>query len=66
MVQVGFGFLNRIAPALNLFSLGFSLVTLFGLFMLMQMVRFLPDGYLSMTRRTLDMLEQLMKAAPHG
>jgi flagellar biosynthetic protein FliR len=66
VVQVGFGFLNRIAPALNLFSLGFSLVTLFGLFMLMQMVRFLPDGYLSMTRRTLDMLEQLMKAAPHG
>src|SRR6185295_4747770 len=25
VVQIGFGFLNRIAPSLNLFSLGFSL-----------------------------------------
>jgi flagellar biosynthetic protein FliR len=27
VVQLGFGFLNRVAPSLNLFSLGFSLVT---------------------------------------
>jgi flagellar biosynthetic protein FliR len=34
VVQIGLGFLNRVAPSLNLFSLGFSLVTLFGLMML--------------------------------
>jgi flagellar biosynthetic protein FliR len=43
VVQIGFGFLNRVAPSLNLFSLGFSLVTLFGLLMLSQVVRFIPE-----------------------
>lgn len=66
VVQIGFGFLNRIAPAFNLFSLGFSLVTVFGLFMLTQMIRFLPDHYISLTQRTLELLEQLMRAGPHG
>jgi flagellar biosynthesis protein FliR len=66
VVQIGFGFLNRIAPSFNLFSLGFSLITVFGLFMLTQMVRFLPDHYLSLTTRTLDMLEHLLRAGPHG
>jgi len=56
VVQVGFGFLNRVAPALNLFSLGFSLVVLFGLFMLGRMVRFLPDHYVRMTDQVLDMI----------
>src|SRR4051812_48125576 len=40
VVQVGFGFLNRVAPTLNLFSLGYSLVTVFGLMMLAPVVRF--------------------------
>jgi flagellar biosynthesis protein FliR len=66
VVQFGFGFLNRIAPALNLFSLGFTLVTVFGLFMLAPLVRYLPDHYLNLTRRTLEVLEQLMKAGGHG
>jgi flagellar biosynthesis protein FliR len=58
VVQIGFGFLNRVAPALNLFSLGFSLVTMFGLFMLAQIVRFVPDHYVRMSGRVLQMLQQ--------
>jgi flagellar biosynthetic protein FliR len=65
VVQVGFGFLNRVAPSLNLFSLGFSLVTVFGLLMLVQVVRFVPEHYIAMTNQVLDMLQQQMRAA-HG
>ncbi|NML63335.1 flagellar biosynthetic protein FliR [Massilia sp. RP-1-19] len=63
VVQIGFGFLNRVAPSLNLFSLGFSLTTLFGLLMLIQVVRFLPEHYIAMTNQVLDMLRQQMGAA---
>ncbi|MBZ2208619.1 flagellar biosynthetic protein FliR [Massilia soli] len=63
VVQIGFGFLNRVAPALNLFSLGFSLTTLFGLLMLIQVVHFLPEHYMAMTNQVLDMLRQQMGAA---
>jgi flagellar biosynthetic protein FliR len=62
MVQIGFGFLTRVAPALNLFALGFSVVTLFGLLMLSMLVRFIPEHYLRMTRQVLLMLEQTMGA----
>jgi len=65
VVQVGFGFLNRVAPSLNLFSLGFSLVTLFGLMMLVQVVRFIPEHYVQMTNQVLELLQQQMRAA-HG
>lgn len=65
VVQVGFGFLNRVAPSLNLFSLGFSLVTIFGLLMLIQVVRFIPEHYVSMTNQILEMLSAQMRIA-HG
>jgi flagellar biosynthetic protein FliR len=65
VVQIGFGFLNRVAPSLNLFSLGFSLVTIFGLLMLAQVVRFIPEHYIAMTNQILEMLQQQMRAA-HG
>ena len=65
VVQIGFGFLNRVAPSLNLFSLGFSLVTIFGLLMLVQVVRFIPEHYVAMTNQVLEMLQQQMRAA-HG
>lgn len=65
VVQVGMGFLNRVAPSLNLYSLGFSLVTLFGLMMLVQVVRFVPEHYVQMTNQVLEMLQQQMRAA-HG
>jgi flagellar biosynthetic protein FliR len=56
VVQIGFGLLNRIAPALNLYSLGFSVVTLFGLLMLSQLVRFVPEHYVQLTRQVLELL----------
>jgi flagellar biosynthetic protein FliR len=65
VVQIGFGFLNRVAPSLNLFSLGFSLITLFGLLMLVQVVRFIPEHYVAMTNQVLEML-QLQMARAHG
>jgi flagellar biosynthetic protein FliR len=65
VVQVGFGFLNRVAPSLNLFSLGFSLITVFGLMMLTPVIRFLPEHYIALTNRILEMLQQQMGAA-HG
>lgn len=58
VVQIGFGFLNRVAPALNLYSLGFSSVTLFGVLMLGYLVRFLPDHYMRMTSHVLELLRQ--------
>lgn len=61
VVQMGFGFLNRAAPSLNLFSLGFSLVTLFGLFMLARVVRFIPDHYVRMTERVLGAIQLQMQ-----
>lgn len=66
VVQLGTGFLNRVAPTLNLFSLGFSLVTLFGLFMLAQTLRFVPEHYLSMTGQVMDMLNHSMQVRSHG
>lgn len=67
VVQVGFGFLTRVAPTLNLFALGFSVITLFGLFMLAQVVRFVPDHYVRLTGRVLEMIQGLMaQGAGHG
>ena len=65
LVQFGFGFLNRVAPSLNLFSLGFPLTMLFGLLMLVLVVRFLPEHYLAMSRQLLDNLATLQRGA-HG
>jgi flagellar biosynthesis protein FliR len=61
VVQMGFGFLNRISPALNLYSLGFSAVTVFGLFMLGYLVRFVPDHFVRMTGQVLELLRQGMR-----
>jgi flagellar biosynthetic protein FliR len=66
VVQLGFGFLNRVAPSLNLFSLGFSMITMFGLVMLAEIIRFVPEHYIGMSNRVLEMLQQQMRAAGHG
>ncbi|HJV05957.1 MAG TPA: flagellar biosynthetic protein FliR [Chromobacteriaceae bacterium] len=60
VVQIGFGFLNRAAATLNLFSLGFSVITLFGLVMLSYLIRSVPEHYLHMTDQVLTMLHQQM------
>ncbi|MBL8265461.1 flagellar biosynthetic protein FliR [Steroidobacter sp.] len=56
VVQIGFGLLNRIAPALNLYSLGFAAIIVFGLYMLSYLVRVLPDHYLRLTQQVLELL----------
>ncbi|WP_208279841.1 flagellar biosynthetic protein FliR [Massilia oculi] len=66
VVQMGFGFLNRVAPSLNLFSLGFALVTIFGLLMLVQLVRFIPEHYVAMTNQVLEMINEQMRMARGG
>lgn len=58
VVQIGFGYLNRVAPTMNLFSLGFSVVTVFGVLMLWALVPALPAHYLQATQHTLDQLQQ--------
>ncbi|AUH50479.1 flagellar biosynthetic protein FliR [Chromobacterium sp. ATCC 53434] len=65
VVQAGFGMINRVAPALNLFSLGFPVVTLFGLGTLSLLMQVLPPQYLSLSGQTLRLLDQLL-AAGHG
>ena len=62
VVQFGTGLLNRVAPALNLFSLGFAIVTVFGLFMLTQVVRFVPEHYIRMTQQVLDLIHRGLRA----
>ncbi|WCM93800.1 flagellar biosynthetic protein FliR [Acidovorax sp. NCPPB 2350] len=66
VVQIGMGLLNRVAPSFNLFSLGFSLVTLLGLLVLAQVVRSVPEHYVRMSARVLEMIRQLMQATAHG
>ncbi|KQQ36107.1 flagellar biosynthetic protein FliR [Duganella sp. Leaf126] len=66
VVQLGFGFLNRVAPSLNLFSLGFAVITIFGLLMLGELVKFIPEHYVRMTNQVLEMIRQQMQAAAHG
>ncbi|MFT3857242.1 MAG: flagellar biosynthetic protein FliR [Aquabacterium sp.] len=65
-VQIGFGFLARVAPGLNVFALGFSVITIFGLFMLAQVLSFIPDHYVRMMNQVLEMLARMMRAAGHG
>jgi flagellar biosynthetic protein FliR len=66
VVQIGLGFLNRVAPSLNLYSLGFAVVTVFGLYVLAQMLRFVPEHYVRMSGQVLEMLQGQMRAVPHG
>jgi flagellar biosynthetic protein FliR len=62
VVQVGMGLLNRVAPTLNLYSLGYALVTLFGLYMLSQVLSSVPAHYLQMTEQVLQMMEQGLRS----
>ena len=66
VVQLGFGFLNRVAPSLNLFALGFSVITIFGLLMLAEVVRFIPEHYVRMTNQVLELIRQQMQVAANG
>ncbi|HAI48432.1 flagellar biosynthetic protein FliR [Atlantibacter hermannii] len=62
VVQMGFGFLNRVSPALNLFSLGFPVNMLAGLCCFAALLYALPDHYLHLTNNVLHLLDTLRSA----
>lgn len=64
VVQVGLGLLNRAAPALNLFALGFSVTTMFGLLLLTLLLPSLPDHYGRMVEHVLEVYDQLALPPP--
>lgn len=62
VVQLGMGFLQRVAPALNLFSLGFAVYTLFGLWLLLLLVPAIPEHFRRMLTHVLDLLDAMAAA----
>lgn len=62
VVQMGFGFLNRVSPALNLFSLGFPVNMLAGLCCFAALLYNLPDHYLHIANAVLHQLDNLRSA----
>ncbi|CAD5110202.1 flagellar biosynthetic protein FliR [Zestomonas carbonaria] len=62
LVQFCFGLLNRISPAMNLFSLGFPMAILTGLLCVYLTLPDLPANYLRLTRDLLDNLGTLMRS----
>lgn len=59
IVQGCFGLLNRIAPPLNLFSLGFPINMLAGLVCFATLLYNLPDHYLHLANFVLQQLDAL-------
>lgn len=66
LVQFCFGLLNRISPAMNLFSLGFPMAILTGLAGIRLTLPDLPENYLHLSRTLLDNLGHLLRSAGHG
>ena len=65
LVQFCFGLLNRIAPALNLFSLGFPITILVGLLCILITLPRMPQQYLFLTHELLDTLARVLKESGH-
>lgn len=64
IVQGCFGLLNRVSPALNLYSLGFPINMLFGLVCFAALLYCMPDRYLHLVNFVLQQLDALKVA--HG
>ncbi len=65
LVQFCFGLLNRISPAMNLFSLGFPMAILAGLTLIYLTLPNLAEAYLHLTRELLDKLGVLLRSGGH-
>ncbi|MBV7403931.1 flagellar biosynthetic protein FliR [Enterobacter sp. ENT03] len=59
VVQGGFGLLNRVSPALNLYSLGFPINMLAGLVCFAALLYTLPDHYLHLVNYILSQFDAL-------
>ncbi|HAB84055.1 MAG TPA: flagellar biosynthetic protein FliR [Pseudomonas sp.] len=65
LVQFCFGLLNRISPAMNLFSLGFPMAILAGLSLIYLTLPNLAEAYLHLTRDLLDKIGVLLRSGGH-
>lgn len=66
LVQFCFGLLNRISPAMNLFSLGFPMAIASGLLLLHFTLPNVAENYLHLTRQMLDSLDAMLRSGSHG
>lgn len=66
LVHFCFGLLNRISPAMNLFSLGFPMAIASGLLLIYFTVPNLAENYLVLTRELLDSIGLMMEGAGNG
>jgi flagellar biosynthetic protein FliR len=62
LVQFCFGLLNRISPAMNLFSLGFPMAILAGLTLISLTLPNLAEAYLHLTRELLDNIGAILRS----
>ena len=62
LVQFCFGLLNRISPAMNLFSLGFPITILVGLLCIYLTLPNIPQSYLHLTRELLDTIDLILRS----
>lgn len=66
LVQFCFGLLNRISPAMNLFSLGFPITILVGLLCIHLTLPNLPESYLHLTRELLHNIALVLRGGANG
>lgn len=62
LVQFCFGLLNRISPAMNLFSLGFPMAILSGLLLIHLTLPNIAESYLHLTRQLLDNIGLMLRS----
>lgn len=62
LVQFCFGLLNRISPAMNLFSLGFPITILVGLLCIFMTLPNMAQSYLHLTRELLDTIGMVLRS----
>ena len=62
LVQFCFGLLNRISPAMNLFSLGFPMAIVSGLLLIHFTLPNLSESYLHLTRQLLDNISLMLRS----
>jgi flagellar biosynthesis protein FliR len=63
VVQTGLGLLNRAAPTLNLFALGFSVTTMVGLLLVTLLLPSLPEHFQRMIMHVLDLYDSFARPA---
>ena len=62
LVQFCFGLLNRISPAMNLFSLGFPMAIIAGLTLIYLTLPNLSEAYLHLTRELLGNIGEILRS----